>query len=80
MRGMIADALDLKQRFDRSYRFHVSLGYPVQWLTEQEEREKQISLDRCAAAMAQRSPVVLLGRPEFRTFEDMFAFKRILYL
>ncbi|GAY22800.1 hypothetical protein SFOMI_3362 [Sphingobium fuliginis] len=63
-----------------TYRFHISLGYFVAWLTAAEQITFARTFNRWARQLASKSPVITLGAPEFCSFDDMFAFHRIMYL
>lgn len=62
------------------YRFHVSLGYFARWLTPAQEAAYIPSVRRWAQAIAMKAPVINLGAPEFCELDDMFAFRRQIYL
>lgn len=62
------------------YRFHVSIGYPVAWMTTAEENELRRVFAGWARDIAARAPVIRFGAPEYCIFNDMFAFERQFYL
>ncbi|KAH8912132.1 DUF1868-domain-containing protein [Coniochaeta sp. PMI_546] len=77
LRDRISQTLNLRQPGHESYGLHLSLAYLLRHLTEDQKAEiTNLVLDHL-----KDSPVDFeLGAPEFCTFEDMFAFKRLFYL
>ena len=80
VRRRIADVTKVPISRPDTYRFHISLGYFIAWLTPAEEIEFTRTFNRWAGQLAAKSPVITLGAPEFCTFEDMYAFHRVLFL
>lgn len=80
LRRQLSDALGIRPPNLESYRFHMSLGYPIGWFTPEEMADLQRNWARWVRDIAARSPVITLGAPEYCTFEDMYAFHRQFYL
>ncbi|OIW31717.1 DUF1868-domain-containing protein [Coniochaeta ligniaria NRRL 30616] len=77
LRDRISETLSLRHPGHESYGLHLSLAYLLRHLTDDQKAEiSKLVLDHLAG-----SPVEFeLGAPEFCTFENMFAFKRLFYL
>lgn len=80
LRRAISDVTKIPISSPDTYRFHISLGYFVEWLTAAEQAAFARTFNRWAQQLALKSPVIALGAPEFCSFDDMFAFHRIMYL
>jgi hypothetical protein len=77
LRDRISDTLKLRHPGHESYGFHFSLAYLLRKLTDEQKAElSKLVLDHLEEAAVDFE----LGAPEFCTFEDMFAFKRLFYL
>ncbi len=63
-----------------TYRFHITLGYQFQPLTDEEHQAYRAALARWKADLVRKVPIITLGPPEYCVLEDMFAFKRQFYL
>lgn len=63
-----------------TYRFHISIGYSIAWLTAAENVEFVSVFNRWSREIAAHAPVIALGAPEFCVFQDMYAFHRVLSL
>jgi hypothetical protein len=77
LRDRISETLNLRHPGHESYGLHLSIAYLLRHLTEDQKADiSSLVLDHLNG-----SPVDFdLGAPEFCTFEDMFAFKRLFYL
>ncbi|TZG25694.1 DUF1868 domain-containing protein [Sphingomonas montanisoli] len=80
LRTAISDVTKVPIPTPDTYRFHISLGYFVAWLTAAEQVTFARTFNRWAQQLASKSPMITLGAPEFCSFDDMFAFHRIMYL
>lgn len=80
LRDRIADVVRYRAPNHDKYQFHVSFGYPVAWFDDGEDRDFQRTWLRWAGQIARKCPEIVLGAPEYCTFEDMFAFHRQFYL
>src|SRR3546814_7141533 len=80
LRRAIADVTKVPIPTPDTYPYHISLGYFVAWLTAAEQITFARTFNRWAQQLASKSPVITLGEPEFCSFDDMFAFHRIIYL
>lgn len=80
LRDRLAEVLKIRSPGHETYQFHTSFGYKIGWLTDAEKRELEQTWHRWAAHIAEKSPEIVLGAPEYCTFEDMFAFHRQLYI
>ena len=63
-----------------AYRFHTTLGYSLQWLDADEDRDFQGRMTAWRAAVARTCPEIQLGAPEYCLLDDMYAFHRQFYL
>jgi hypothetical protein len=80
LRDQLSDILKIKAPTHGCYRFHTTLGYPIRPLEPREQAEFVSCLSRWHAMVAERVPGIVLGQPEYCTFEDMFAFDRQFYI
>lgn len=77
LRDRISEVLNLRHPGHESYGLHFSLAYLVRHPTDDQKRGiSKVVLDHLKDAPVEFE----LGAPEFCTFEDMFAFKRLSYL
>jgi hypothetical protein len=77
LRDRLADELGYRHPSHDVYRFHLSIAYLLRHLTAKQEEELTALLMEHFESMPREFE---LGAPEFCTFEDMFAFKRLFYL
>lgn len=80
LREQLADVFKIRAPDAASYRFHISLGYAIAWFTPAEMRELETAWARWVRQIADKSPIITVGAPEYCTFADMYAFKRQLLL
>jgi hypothetical protein len=78
LRDRLAECLGIRPRNQATYRFHITLGYAIEWLTVDEEAVFLDAHRRWRATLARH--VVELGAPEYCTHEDMLAFDRQVLL
>ncbi|KAJ7645580.1 RNA ligase/cyclic nucleotide phosphodiesterase [Mycena polygramma] len=77
LRDRLARLLRIRSRTHDVYGLHLSVAYLLRFLTEEQEKELSgLLLDHFEGMPKDFE----LGPPEFCTFEDMFAFKRLFYL
>lgn len=77
LRARLSHMLKLRHPGHDSYGLHLSMAYLLRHLTDDQKTE----LSRLILDHLKDAPVNFeLGAPEFCTFEDMFAFKRLFYL
>jgi hypothetical protein len=79
-RAALATAFDLRNMRRGPYRFHISIGYLFRPMSPVEANAAQDVVVRWSKAMAARAPVIALGAPEFCGFDDMFLFRRLLFV
>lgn len=80
LRDRLAQAIGIQTPDHDKYRFHITLGYLVAWLTPDENEAFRSRMRDWREMVAARAPTIELGAPEFCTFDDMFAFHRQFYL
>lgn len=80
LRDRLADTLAIHAPGHDTYRFHVTLGYLIRWLTPGEQTAFRDALAGWREGVAAACPVIELGAPEYCTLKDMFAFSRQFYL
>ncbi|KAB5572766.1 RNA ligase/cyclic nucleotide phosphodiesterase [Coniochaeta sp. 2T2.1] len=77
LRDRISETLSLRLLGHDTYGLHISIAYLLRNLTDEQDAEiKKLVLDHLGDAPKE----VEFGAPEFCTFDDMFAFKRLFYL
>ncbi|KAJ6466277.1 RNA ligase/cyclic nucleotide phosphodiesterase [Mycena sanguinolenta] len=77
LRDRLSNLLHIRAQGHATYGLHVTMAYLLRVLTrEQDEELRKILADHFDGMPKQFQ----LGAPEFCTFEDMFSFKRLLYL
>jgi hypothetical protein len=80
LRDRLSACLDIRAPDHDHYRFHITLGYQIDWLTAAEDQDYRAALRAWKARLHQASPTILLGAPEYCTLRDMFAFNRQFFL
>lgn len=78
LRLALASAIGISAK--HPYEFHITLGYLTQPLSDDEQEAARECLSVTRNEIASLSESLLLGYPEFCTFEDMFAFKRQFFI
>lgn len=69
-----------RQQGHESYRFHMTFGYPLRWLSADELPEWNAGLASIFAELTDAAPVIPLCRPAFCQFADMTHFEEQLVL
>jgi hypothetical protein len=80
LRDRLAETLAIRTPSHDAYRFHVTLGYLIRWLTQDEQAVFRDTLATWRHRVALACPVLELGAPEYCTLKDMFAFSRQFHL
>jgi len=80
LRDRLADVLKIRPPSHDGYQFHISFGYSIALFDSAEQHEAQRMWREWAAQIASESPEIILGAPEYCTFDDMFAFHRQFYI
>lgn len=80
LRDRLAETLAIRTSSHDEYRFHVTLGYLIRWLTQEEQIAFRKTLAAWRESVAAVCPLIELGAPEYCTLKDMFAFSRQFYL
>ncbi|MBC0855305.1 DUF1868 domain-containing protein [Pantoea stewartii] len=80
LRDRLSEVTGIREPDHDRYQFHITLGYQVAPLTDDEDAAWRRSLANWKTMIAQRAPVITLGNPEYCLLNDMFAFKRQFYL
>lgn len=80
LRNRLSELLEIRSASHDRYRFHITLAYLIQHLDAGEQREFRATYAEIHAELARRCPVIELGQPEYCSLEDMFHFKRLLYI
>lgn len=74
-RDVMAAALGFNRPDHDTYGFHITLGYLLRWLTEDEARAVIDLSERAFDLLRLRAPVIDLGPIEYCRFEDMLHFE-----
>ncbi|KAF8208700.1 RNA ligase/cyclic nucleotide phosphodiesterase [Mycena galopus ATCC 62051] len=78
LRDRLSTLLRIRSKDHATYILHFSMAYLLRILTEEQDKElMKLLMDHFEEDMPKQFE---LGAPEFCTFENMFAFKRVLYL
>jgi hypothetical protein len=78
LRDQLAIATGLTHRPGHAvYRFHITLGYMIAWPSMAEAARADALFDAAEDALRAAAPVIALGLPDIRTFDDMTAFRRV---
>lgn len=80
LRDQLSTALHIRAPGHDTYRFHITLGYQIDWLTAAEADAFVAAQTRWMERVRAAAPRFALGRPEFCVFKDMFAFDRQFHL
>lgn len=73
-RQHLRDATGIKRRNFASYGFHVTLAYPLRWLTADEAEAVTDLSEQALGPLCEAAPMIPLGPIEFCVFADMHAF------
>lgn len=79
-RLLLREATAIRRPDFASYDFHITLAYPLRWLTADEAEAVMDLSERIFATLHNRAPRIGLGAVEFCVFEDMHAFHRVRLL
>ena len=77
LRDRLSGALGIRHAAHASYGLHVSVAYLLRHLTDEQREELSSMLDGHFESMPK---VFELAAPEFCRFDDMFEFKRVMFL
>lgn len=77
LRDRLAERAGLRRTNHESYRFHITLAYPVRWISESAAHEVVALSEAAFAAVAGRLAGIRLGPVEFCRFETMHRFDPI---
>ena len=80
LRDRLSDAVGIRAPGHDSYRFHTTLAYILRQLSAAEAEAARRAMARWAASAAEAEPVIAFDSPEFCTYDDMFAYKRVFAL
>ncbi|CDO91973.1 unnamed protein product [Kluyveromyces dobzhanskii CBS 2104] len=80
LRDSISTLTGLTDPSHDSIKFHITLGYINEELTDSEVKELYQKLEELHQVLDENCPLVMLGAPEFVTFEDMFYFHLLTLL
>jgi hypothetical protein len=80
LRDRLSRSLGIPAHQPDDYRFHITVAYQIDWLTNGEKEEFRQMLRLWKQDIARRSPEIVLGAPEYCTMADMFAFNRRFFL
>lgn len=80
LREQISELTGLTDPSHDSVKFHITLAYINEKLTSHEVWELQQSVEKLHEDLANNSPILSLGAPEFTLFEDMFYFRKVCSL
>jgi hypothetical protein len=79
-RDRLADFLKIRTPSHDSYRFHITIGYQLDWLTAAELAEFVEAVREWKSNIMKRAGEFTLGTPEYCEFKDMYSFERKLML
>ena len=77
LRDRLADALGIRHPVHDEYGLHLSMAYLIRFPSDEESKALE---DLFTGHIKDMATDFELGAPEFCTFDDMFAFKRLFYL
>jgi hypothetical protein len=80
LRDRLSAVLGLRVPVHLGYRFHLTLGYQIDWLTPDEQRAMAEVCHAATAHLLEAAPVFELPVPSFCTFDDMHAFPTLFDL
>ena len=80
LRDGLSSLLGIRTGDHEDYRFHLSIGYRTAWFDEAEADAFDRALREWRENLKAKAPEITFGAPEFCTFGDMFAFRRIRFL
>jgi hypothetical protein len=77
-RDILRGALDIQRPDHAAYRFHITLGYLLRWLTPAEADAVLDLSQEVETTLLARLPEIAMGPIEFCRFTDMLGFDRVL--
>lgn len=80
LRDRLSDVLKIRQPDHDTYSYHISMAYQIDWFTPEEEADHVAARQRWRTELKRQVPVLNFGAPEYCTLNDMFAFRRRLFL
>ena len=80
LRDRLSTTLQIRAPHHDQYRFHITLGYLIQWLSPSETTKVRQLYEGWFLQIAKAAPEFDIGPPVFCTFRDMFAFTPVLTL
>jgi hypothetical protein len=80
LRDRLASALNFRLAEHDNYQFHISHNYFFSKMEPGEEKEFSQLHQQLVGDFIRRSPVVELQNPEYVVFDDMYEFRRQLFL
>ncbi|MBA8879313.1 DUF1868 domain-containing protein [Phyllobacterium myrsinacearum] len=80
VRARLSKHLGISAPGQETYGFHTTLGYQIRRFDTEEAKAFEIEWKRWVNDIAQKSPIIYLGAPEYCTFKDMYAFNRQTFL
>ena len=80
LRDRLSDLLRIRAPDHDRYGFHITIAYQIAWFDEAEEDAYAIPRRRWLVRLQQEAPVISFGAPEYCTFNDMFSFRRQLFI
>ena len=80
LRDRLAAALNYRLDDHETYRFHITLNYFFSTMDPREEADFAELHQDIAGGFIARTPVVELQKPEYVLFDDMYEFRRQLFL
>jgi hypothetical protein len=80
MRAAMARAMGIPVPTAGAYQFHMTLAYLCAPFTAEQQQQALNALGVWKARLANNSPDIRFGPPEYCTFKDMFAFHRQFFV
>jgi hypothetical protein len=80
IRRLLRDATGISRADFKTYDFHITLAYPLRWLTGGEAVAVVDLSDRVFTRLLEQVPHITLGPVEFCSFDDMHAFSPLVVL
>lgn len=77
LRDRLSDHLQIKTADHDAYRFHISVAYQVDWLSDAEIADFETAFSLWHRNLTNKAHVFEFGAPEFSTFEDMYSYRKI---
>ncbi len=80
LRDRLSDHLQIRTADHDTYRFHISVAYQIDWLSDAEIADFEAAFSQWHRDLSAKAHVFEFGAPEYSTFEDMYSYRKVFSL